>query len=433
MMESIGEIIKEYSRPRKKTTLKPMKRLLSLLGNPERDLKVIHVAGTNGKGSVCRMVSAMLEENDYRVGLFTSPHVERFTERIEYNGAEISDDDLNRFTQRALKGARLMAEKDQEFPTEFDLITAIALLYFQSKKPDFVILEVGLGGKWDSTNIIENPCITLITSIDFDHMNRLGHTLEAIATEKAGIIKAGVPVVSHVEDSPAAKVVAKVAYEKNSLFTDVSKMSYTLENFTLKGQCFSCEIKGKGYRHVSLGMLGEHQIANALTALTAIEILSKNSIIKVEKEALYRGLGKARQKGRLEQIGQDPPLILDGGHNRQSMESVVRFAGDYFYGQKILTVIGALEDKPVEEMMELALHLGRDFIVTQPVHENAYPAESLDQWLRQRGKNSQVIKGIDQLVKRIKKEHGEKSYQGILVVGSFYLIGDIRSAYNDEY
>ncbi len=433
MINTIIQSIEEHSRGRKKATLTPMKTLLEILNHPEKDLRVIHVGGTNGKGSVCAMIESVLLENRYKVGAFQSPHVERFAERIRFEGVEIPESDLKRETQRAVVAVKKMVERGHGYPTEFELITAIAFLYFQKKNPDFVILEVGLGGKTDPTNVIEKPCITTITSVDLDHMNRLGNTLEKIAGEKAGIIKKGVPVVSYVEDQEAAKVVAQKAYEQGSLFVHAVQTSYTIEEINLEGQRFSTEIQGQPYNHVFLKMLGEHQIANGITALTTIEILRKNSIIKVEKEALYKGLSQAVQKGRLEVVEKNPAVILDGAHNPEGMAGVVKFVDDYFYGKKILTIVGGRKDKPMQKMIEMAMHLGQDFLATQPADGDAFPAEIIDGWLRNRGKNSRIVKGIPSLIEVIRQEQRAKNYQAILVVGSFYLIGDVRRSWKNDH
>ena len=206
--------IHEFERFGSVLGLERMEILLAKLGNPHRDLKAIHVAGTNGKGSVCRYLYEALQENGYRVGLYISPFIRRFNERIQFDGQEISDEDLESCSRKVLEKAEEMVREGADSPTEFEVVTAIAFLYFAEKKADFVILEVGLGGRGDSTNVVEKPLISIITSISYDHMDRLGSTLEEIAGEKAGIIKDGVPVVSNVDQREAAAVIARIAYQK---------------------------------------------------------------------------------------------------------------------------------------------------------------------------------------------------------------------------
>ena len=215
--------IHEFERFGSVLGLERMEILLAKLGNPHRDLKAIHVAGTNGKGSVCRYLYEALQENGYRVGLYISPFIRRFNERIQFDGQEISDEDLESCSRKVLEKAEEMVREGADSPTEFEVVTAIAFLYFAEKKADFVILEVGLGGRGDSTNVVEKPLISIITSISYDHMDRLGSTLEEIAGEKAGIIKDGVPVVSNVEQREAAAVIARTAYQKGCALYDATK------------------------------------------------------------------------------------------------------------------------------------------------------------------------------------------------------------------
>ncbi|MEL7658549.1 MAG: Mur ligase family protein, partial [Bacillota bacterium] len=255
--------------------LERMTRLMELLGNPQESMKVIHVAGTNGKGSVCRYLYSVLQENGYKTGLYTSPFLERFTERMEYNGAEISEADLICFTGQVLEKVDVMLEEGMESPTEFELITAIAFLYFSKQDIDFLILEVGLGGIGDSTNMVSRPIASVITSISFDHMEYLGDTLEKIAIEKAGIIKPGIPVIFNVEDKSASGEIQKVAAAKGSKMYDVSVIPYQIKEKTVDGYSFNTDIHGSEYRELRISMIGMHQIANAICALSVIEVLKE--------------------------------------------------------------------------------------------------------------------------------------------------------------
>ena len=223
MQSSPVEKIKEFDKFGSVLGLERMEKLMELLGNPQDGLKYIHVAGTNGKGSVCRYIYNALLSNGYDVGLFTSPFLEVFNERVEINGALISDVDLGICADKVIEKADEMVKSGYASPTEFEIVTAIAFVYFAMKKAEFVILEVGLGGRGDSTNIIKKPEISIITSISYDHMDRLGSTLGLIAGEKAGIIKEGVPVVMNVDEREAQIPIAKAAYEKNAVLYDVKK------------------------------------------------------------------------------------------------------------------------------------------------------------------------------------------------------------------
>ena len=300
-----------------------MRRMLHLLGDPQDGMNIIHVAGTNGKGSVCRYVYSVLEENGYRTGAYFSPYLERFTERIEFDGEEISREDLVRYAEQALGAAEEMVRRGWESPTEFELVTAIGFLYFAAKNADFVILEVGLGGRGDSTNICSQPAVTAIVSISYDHMAQLGNTLPEIAAEKAGIIKEGVPVVVCVENPDAFEVIRKRAEELPAPLIDASRVRISAVRASLGGCIFDAmpdeELRAQlsgmmQWQNIEISMCGHHQISNAVCALLMIEVLRKRGI-RIEEERLHRGMKKAVQKGRFEIMRKNPYLILDGAHN----------------------------------------------------------------------------------------------------------------------
>ncbi|MEG0391831.1 MAG: folylpolyglutamate synthase/dihydrofolate synthase family protein [Anaerovoracaceae bacterium] len=423
-MNKAIEKIAEFQRFGSVLGLERIEALLSKLGNPHESLKVIHVAGTNGKGSVCKYLEEALRANGYKVGLYTSPFIETFNERIVFDGACISDKDLEATTEEVLAAAQAMVSEGMDSPTEFEVVTAVALLYYQRKCPDFVILEVGLGGRGDSTNVIKQPLMSIITSISYDHMDRLGNTLEEIAGEKAGIIKEGCPVVCNVDKPEAAKVIAKEAYNKGSVLYDVSKIKQPICVPTREGEVFSVDILGTHYNEVKISMVGEHQVSNAITALTAIEILRKNSIIKVEKSLLYKGLFAAFQMGRIEILGDHPVYVLDGAHNEEGMESLVNTMDTIFREKKILIIIGLLQDKAVEEILNLAAFLGDQFIVTEPDNLRKLSAEVLAEMLRKRGKQCRVQKDPERAFMLAKEEFADAEV--ILCTGSLYLIGELR-------
>ncbi len=397
--------------------------LLGILGDPHKGLKVIHVAGTNGKGSVCRYIYEMLEENGYRVGLFISPYIEKFEERIEFDHELISEEDLEKYTDIVIAAAERMTGEGMESPTEFEIVTAIMFCYFRDKAPDFVVLEVGLGGRGDSTNVVEAPLVSVITSIGFDHMDRLGDTLEEIAAEKAGIIKPGCPVVSNVTDHGAAAVIARECYRCGSVLHDASKAKWYKKENRGTGSVFTAVIEGRRFEDAVISMAGDHQIRNAVTALTAIEILRKNSIISIDKEKLLAGLEKAVQKGRFEPLGEK--FILDGAHNRDGMEALVKAVGDYFYNKKVLTVMGVLADKAVDDMADLVRKIGDDFILTEPPNPRKLDAAELAAKLTARGGNCLVEADP---AKALEKARGmEDDYDLVLCCGSLYLIGALRT------
>jgi dihydrofolate synthase / folylpolyglutamate synthase len=424
--------IEAYQRFGSILGLSRMTRLMDGLGNPQDKLKYIHVAGTNGKGSVCRYLYEVLLASGYSVGLYTSPFLEEFRERIEMDHEMIPVEGLDRITDLVIGEAEQMVSEGLDSPTEFEIVTAIAFVYFAEKMPDFVLLEVGLGGKGDSTNIIKNPLISVITSIGHDHMDRLGNTLTAIAAEKAGIIKPGVPIVIQVADKEAARVIARVAYEKRSPILDAGKLKPTGVEITLSGTRFELSIAGIHYHNVEISMAGEHQVKNAITALAAIELLRKSSIIKIDQEGLCKGMKAARVKGRFEILGSNPCFILDGAHNREGVEALIHAVDRHFFGKKILYVVGILADKEVDMMVDCMAAYGAGsgfFIATEPNNPRKLPAASLCAAFRSRGCECIEVPHPKDALARAKEMSPE--FDAVLFTGSLYMIGEIRKVLHE--
>ena len=429
MTDAVSKI-GEYSKFGSVLGLERINKLLSLLGNPHEKLKVIHVAGTNGKGSVCRYIYEVLEANGYKTGLYTSPFVENFEERIEFHHETISSQDLDRFTSTVIEKAKEMVKEGFESPTEFEIVTAIAMCYFEHKKPDFVILEVGLGGRGDSTNVIEKPLVSVITSIGYDHTDRLGDTLEQIAGEKAGIIKSVVPVVMNVSDHEPAAVIARECYKKRCVLHDASKHKWRKIGNAGIGNYFNVTIDFTEYRDIVIRMAGDHQIENAVTALATIEILRKSGIIEVDGDSLSYGMAKAFQKGRFEPFRKGK-YILDGAHNPDGWEALVKTVDDYFYEKKVLVVMGVLADKDVDKMVNFASYISDTFIVTEPQNARRLKAEDLATKLEAKGKQCYICPcPKDALNKAMLLED---EFDMVLCAGSLYLIGELRGLItNDE-
>ena len=427
------EKLNEFQRFGSVLGLERMERLMAKLGNPEKELKYIHVAGTNGKGSVCRFIYEALRANGYSVGLYTSPFLTVFNERIEADGEYIADNDLEEITSEVLAKVDEITSEGYDSPTEFEVITAIAFVYFAQRKCDFVVLEVGLGGRGDSTNIIEKPLVSIITSISYDHTDRLGNTLAEIAGEKAGIIKPGVPVVMNVPEREAAAAIARVAYQKGSRLYDVSKIKYGNIRRDITGTTFDTDIYETEYHDVDISMLGKHQIANAMTALTALEIMRKNRDIKVERSKLYAGINSAKVIGRFEVMsGHEPYVVLDGAHNQAGSEALLETVRMHFEGQKILTVIGVLADKDSDQILENMCNIGDEFIATEPPNPRKLEAEKLAEKIRERGKVCDAISSPDEALREALKRGYEGDCDVVLFAGSLYLIGYIRGGLENE-
>lgn len=409
--------------------LERVSELLKRLGNPQEDLKIIHIAGTNGKGSVSRFVYSTLSQAGYKVGIYSSPYLEIFNERIEADGEMISDVELENYADQASKIAKEMCDEGLLSPTEFDVVTAIAFMFFKDKNVDYVVLEVGLGGRGDSTNVIKNPLVTAITSISYDHMDRLGNTLAEIAFEKAGIIKKA-PVVTGPMSLEAIEVIRKKANDEGATVYQTDMADYNIIEENLEGSSFTCKIFDKTWENFKIQMIGEHQIQNALVALTILELLRNGQENKCDltDEIIRKGMYEATNPGRFEIVRRKPYVILDGAHNQAGIEGLVKTLKENFTNEKLLVVTGMLQDKDVDHMSQCYKQLNADFVTTEPNNPRKMSKEDLAVVLEEKGLN--VIKTCtpaeakqlsDQLV-----ACPERQYSGIIFAGSLYLIGEIR-------
>ncbi len=348
--------------------LSRIRALLSVMGDPQLSVHCIHVAGTNGKGSVCAMLDSILRAAGYRVGLFTSPYIVRFGERIRADGAEISDGELAEITAYV----RDFAEQMDEQPTEFELVTAIGFEFFRRRGVKYVVLETGLGGRFDPTNVIEDPVLSIITDIDFDHTEQLGNTLQAIAAEKAGIIKSGRPCLFGGKDSSACRTVRSIAAMRHAPFHTVDRTIYRVTEQTLEGTIFDFQ----HYIGLKLPLLGSYQPFNAAIVLTALTIIEQNGLTGTE-EALRRGLASVRWPARFELLRRDPIVICDGGHNPQGVGAVVQSVEMYFPEQKVNILMGVMQDKGYDEMIERLKPITARAYTVRPDNPRALPAEQL--------------------------------------------------------
>ncbi|WP_369345632.1 bifunctional folylpolyglutamate synthase/dihydrofolate synthase [Caldalkalibacillus mannanilyticus] len=336
-----------------KPGLKRMEWMLERCGHPERRVKFIHVGGTNGKGSTVSYMRHVLQEAGYEVGSFTSPYIERFQNRIQINGQDIADHDLLSLAQKVKPLAEELAETELGAPTEFEIVTMIAILYYATVAyPDYVLWEVGLGGRLDSTNVVV-PILSIITNVGFDHIHILGDRIEEIAFEKAGIIKAGIPVVTGVTDDQALPVIAEKAKEmKATLYTLNSGFHYQLESFTEELQTFSFQSMFQQYDHLLLSMKGPHQVHNASLAIMALEVLKQYYAIIWDEEHLRAGLQKTEWMGRLEKINEQPLTYLDGAHNPEGMEALSQTIQMYYSDRPITVIFSAMKDKEMKGMLK---------------------------------------------------------------------------------
>lgn len=345
-------------------TLQRMRRLLAELGNPQEGLHYIHVTGTNGKGSTVAMMRSMLIASGLDVGSFTSPFITRFNERIEYNAKQISDQDLVRLTDRV---ARVVTRLDQELPsggpTEFEIDTAIMFCYMAEKQPDVVLLEVGIGGRYDSTNVII-PDVSVITTVGWDHMKYLGNTLAAIAGQKAGIIKAGRPVVIGQLPASAEAVVEQTAAEQGA---PLYKLGRDFQVTNLRPHRFLAEVKYQGQSlnnfRCRLGLGGDYQVENAAVALSATRLFLSARRLPLDRHALEQGLRETRWPGRLEPVNDEPLVLLDGAHNLPGVQALVKTLKDDFSDREIYLLVAILADKQYQLMLGELASLGNVHIM----------------------------------------------------------------------
>lgn len=422
--------IHEFNRFGMVLGLDRMEELLRRLGNPQDDLKVIHVAGTNGKGSVSKYLEEGLSACGYKMGLYTSPYIETFNERIRYDGADISDEDLEYYGQKVVSAAEAMVADGLDSPTEFEVVTAIAFLYFADRQADITILEVGLGGIGDSTNVVKSPLASVITSISYDHMAQLGSSLAEIAVNKAGIIKTGCPVISNVPQQDAAKIIARKAYAMGSRLYDISGIRAAVSDETTFSQKVSMELYEKSYSDVEISMVGRHQAENLKTALATLEILRKSGAVKLDREALYEGLKRARQPGRFEVISEDPLVIIDGAHNEAGAQALQETMAQHFAGKKILLVAGILADKEIDSIVKFLTKITDHIIVTEPDNLRKLAAEKLAGHVADFGVAAEAVPDVEAAVHRAKEL--ADGYDVILFAGSLYLIGDVRRLWRNE-
>ncbi|AKL94289.1 tetrahydrofolylpolyglutamate synthase/dihydrofolate synthase FolC [Clostridium aceticum] len=408
-----------------KLGLENIKYLLDLLGNPQKELKVIHVAGTNGKGSTSSFINGVLKTSGYKVGLYTSPYIEEFTERMQINGEKIDKQRLAEVTTIVKAKIEQMLSEGKNHPTEFEVGTAIALVYFAEEKVDYTILEVGMGGRLDATNIIENPLLSIITPIDYDHMEHLGDTLGKIAFEKAGIIKENNFVVSYPQREEAMEVVKQVAKEKNSQLFVVNYDTLKIHHSAIEEQQFSVEILGKKYEDVVITLAGPHQVYNCCTALTAIEVLKAHRNIEISDEAIYQGLKNTKWIGRLEILGKNPLTIIDGAHNLQGATALKHSVETLLEGKKVTLVVAMLGDKDVQGVLSSLIPLMDKIVVTKPNNPRAMAADDLAKELVSYGKDMYICKTIKEAVK--KAHEVTEASDVILFAGSLYMIGEART------
>jgi dihydrofolate synthase/folylpolyglutamate synthase len=408
-----------------KLGLENIKRLCELLGNPQESYKIIHVAGTNGKGSTCNMLHDVLVASGYRVGLFISPYLEEFTERIQIDKVQIDRESLARIASLVKNKVEVMVAEGYNHPTEFEIVTAIGFEYFREQKIDFLVLEVGMGGRFDATNIVKDTLVSVITSISYDHMQYLGNTLEEIAFEKAGIIKENSKVVIYPQEENIVNVIKNQAKTKNTevFLTDKNNTVKTYSDLT--GQSFRY-LKTDVFKldKITIRLLGEHQIYNALTVLCVLEILKKEGY-NITEESVKKGLGDCTFAGRFEVLKTNPTIIIDGGHNINGIEYFSKAVKEYFKEKKIILFYGMLKDKNPEDVIPYLLPLCKEIYTLTPDNPRAMSSEELANLIKKHsGINVTPLYNYSEIPEVLNKFGSDEV---IIFVGSLYMIGEVRT------
>ena len=410
-------------------TLEPTRRYLELLGNPQESFKSIHITGTNGKGSTSAFTASILEAAGFKVGLYTSPHLERFNERIKVNRVEISDEDTARLLTEARKIFEEMVSYPKPMPLRFfDILTGVCFKYFEEQKVDFGVIEVGLGGRLDATNLI-NPLVSVITNIGYEHVNILGPTLADIAHEKAGIIKKNTPVVTGESNPNITDVFKKTTYELGSeLFVVAQSAQYQRISTGQDGQIFNLKTPQREYRGLRIPLFGMHQILNATTSVLAIEALSKSGI-DISQSSIKTGLQNVYWPARLEIIHNKPTIILDCAKDAEATEAVKETIKSDLNNHRTIAVISMSSDKNIEGMISNISEVADRFILTK--HSVTYRAAEPDRLIKEvvkYRKPYEVYLNRDEAFKHAVDIADPDDM--ILVIGSVYLAGDARTFYS---
>lgn len=422
--EEAREYLDQVSKGGSVLGLENMRELLKRLENPQDSLKFVHISGTNGKGSVLAYVSTVFKEAGYRTGRYISPTLFSYREKIQVNERFIGREDLARLTAKVKKAAEEMKNSGKGSPTIFEIETALAFLYFVEQKCDIVILETGLGGALDATNVITTSVMEVITSISMDHMEFLGDTLGKIALQKAGIIKPHTAVVSAMQETEAAEVILDVCRKKECICNMVDPKQIEHISYGCDGQSFSY----KNWNNIKISLMGSYQIKNAALALEAIEALRELGY-QLNDNAVYQGMKKAVWKGRFTIISKEPFIIMDGAHNQAAAEELVRSLKLYYPGKKFYYIFGMFRDKDYHQVIRLTAPLA-EYIITVETPENprALPAEELKKAVAEVNPSVEAAGSLRMAVNQVMEQIDKDAV--IVIFGSLSFLGEAEMAVN---
>ena len=414
------DYIESPALPRGRYGLERLKQALELLGNPQHKVRFVHVAGTNGKGSCAAMLASVLKEAGYRTGLYISPHLRRYNERMQVDGVDISDDDLIRAAQRVKE----VCEQLGGTPIVFEVLTLMALWYFAERRCDFVVLEVGIGGKLDATNCIPAPAAALIAQLGFDHTETLGSTIEEIAAQKGGIAKPGSQLVMAEQEPAALRVVEQLCREQGCGFTVADPERLQVLSTSLEGQ----RLRDRTYGELLLPLAGSHQVKNAANVLTVVEVL-KGEGFAIPDRAVRQGIESTVWPARFERLSRSPDFILDGGHNPQCVQAAVQALQDYYPGKKVVFLTGMMKDKDSAAMLAKMAEVAKAFVCLHADSERAFGAQELAREIENTLSLAAYPAASAQegcaLAQRLAGEQGV-----VCALGSLYLAGEIRAVFH---
>ncbi len=412
-----------------KLALTRMRKLLEKLDNPENKLKVIQVAGTNGKGSTCMMLSEVLCASGLNVGLITSPHLSKFNERYKINGVDMDDEDFLKYTAIVKSKCDELITENESHPSVFEVITAIGFCYFSEQPIDILIVEVGIGGRLDATNVFDKPELSIITSISFDHLDVLGKTIKEIANQKGGIIKMNCPTVLCVQEyKDVVTTITDICKKyKSSLYYAESINSRMLKQ-TLLETVFSIKSDYYSYENVKLKMIGEYQIKNTHNVLLAVEAL-RGIGYKITNEHVYEGLSKSFWPGRMEIIKTDPYIILDGAHNVGGVEMLSESVKRFFPANRVIVVTSILREKEHEKVLKIMEGFASKIVLTETKGQTTRCVRVDDLYESIKGSNKLIYRETE-WIKAIHSANNLATKRDVIIyAGSLFLVANIRQYY----
>lgn len=413
------EFVESSSIVRERYGLEKLQQALHLLGDPHHHTEFVHIAGTNGKGSTAAMTASVLQTAGYRTGLYTSPHLMRYNERMHIDGVPISDED---FVEAASQVQRV-CEQLGGVPIVFEVLTLMALWYFAQQHCDIVVLEVGIGGLLDSTNVIPSPKVAIITQLGMDHTETLGNTLEEIAAQKGGIVKEGTPTVMALQEPSAVAVVQQICDKHHAPLALADPERLRVIDASVAGQT----LEDREYGKLKLPLAGEHQRKNAANVLEAVAMLRTQGY-RISDADVREGIAKTVWPARFERLSTAPDFILDGGHNPQCLHAATAALREYYPGQKVVFLVGMMADKDTDHMLAEMASIAKSFVCIRPDSPRAMQPQLLAQQLTERFHLpacacSNVREGIAEATRQAGKE-------GVVcALGSLYLAGEVRAAF----